>query len=195
LPKVTDEYRDARRTHILDAARRCFLREGFHETSMQDLFDEAGLSAGAVYGYFKSKEDIVLAIAEDSLGGMIATIHAFAASSHGEGLGNAFGNALELLGRRHAEDQLGAIAVLGWSEALRNPDLAHRARRLLRPMRNDLTELVRGHQETGELPKDTEPEALAAVLMSIVSGFMLQLALFDGPTNGTLPEAVRALWP
>jgi AcrR family transcriptional regulator len=52
---------------------------------MQDLFDEAGLSAGAVYGYFKSKEDIVLAIAEDSLGEMISTVHAFATSRQGEG--------------------------------------------------------------------------------------------------------------
>jgi Bacterial regulatory proteins, tetR family len=43
VPKVSEEYRDARRSQILDAAKRCFLRDGFHETSMQDLFTEVGL--------------------------------------------------------------------------------------------------------------------------------------------------------
>ena len=42
-PENTLEYRDARRDQILTAARRCFLRDGFHATSMQDLFAEAGL--------------------------------------------------------------------------------------------------------------------------------------------------------
>ncbi len=44
MPKVTQQHMDARREQILDAARRCFLRDGFHSTSMQDLFAEAGLS-------------------------------------------------------------------------------------------------------------------------------------------------------
>src|SRR6185437_10238200 len=40
MPKVTAEYRDARRTHLLDAARRCFVRDGFHATSMADVCRE-----------------------------------------------------------------------------------------------------------------------------------------------------------
>jgi TetR/AcrR family transcriptional regulator, transcriptional repressor of aconitase len=56
------------------------LRDGFHETSMQDLFAEAGLSAGAVYRYFSSKDDMVLAIAEQSMREVIAMIHSFAAA-------------------------------------------------------------------------------------------------------------------
>jgi AcrR family transcriptional regulator len=38
---------------------------GFHATSMQDLLREANLSAGAVYRYFKSKDEIIAAIGED----------------------------------------------------------------------------------------------------------------------------------
>jgi AcrR family transcriptional regulator len=67
MPRRSQEYRDARRQHILDAAKRCFVRNGFHETSMQDLFAEADLSAGAVYGYFASKDDVILAIAEENI--------------------------------------------------------------------------------------------------------------------------------
>src|SRR6516165_12628 len=74
VPKVSQQYRDARRDQILDAARRCFLRDGFHATSMQDLFAEASLSSGAFYRYFASKDDVIIAIAEDNMGGVLETI-------------------------------------------------------------------------------------------------------------------------
>ena len=67
MPKVTEEHRLARRAQIVAAARRCVIEEGFHKTTMADVIRESGLSAGAVYGYFKSKEEIVAAIAEDAL--------------------------------------------------------------------------------------------------------------------------------
>lgn len=194
MPKVSKQYRDARRAQILDAARQCFLRDGFYETTMQDLFTEVGLSSGAVYRYFDSKDDMVVAIAEESLGEFIATIHAFAVSSDGQGLGEALGKSLEVLERKHANDRFASIAIMSWAEALRNPSLAARAARLLDSMRTDLTSLVRRLQDSGELPKGSEPEPLAAVLMSIVSGFILELAL--GRTmGGSFADAVRALWP
>ena len=48
-----------RRAHILAAAERAFLREGFHASSMQDVAAEAGMSPGNLYRYFPSKEAIV----------------------------------------------------------------------------------------------------------------------------------------
>src|ERR1019366_6037828 len=67
MPRVSQEHLDARRRQIIDAARRCFVRNGFHATSMQDVLAEAALSAGAVYRYFPSKDDIIAAIADDAL--------------------------------------------------------------------------------------------------------------------------------
>ncbi len=195
MPKVSEQYLDARRNQILDAAKRCFLRDGFHETSMQDLFAEVGLSAGAVYRYFSSKDDMVLAIGEQSMREVIAMIHSFAAAPRSAGLGDALGNVLEVVQRKHAQDQTGAMAVLSWSEALRNPELARRFEVLIAPMRADLANVVREHQANGDLPKHPAPEALAAVLMSIVSGFIIQLALFEAPAESGFAEAVRALWP
>lgn len=56
MPKVSDAHLEARREQILDAAEACFSREGFHQTSMQDICREAELSPGAVYRHFSSKE-------------------------------------------------------------------------------------------------------------------------------------------
>ena len=53
-----------RRSEILAAAQTCFARSGFHQTSMQEICAEAGMSPGNLYRYFRSKEDIIAGIAE-----------------------------------------------------------------------------------------------------------------------------------
>src|SRR6476646_4204190 len=53
-----------RRSEILSAAQTCFARAGFHQTSMQEICAEAGMSPGNLYRYFRSNEDIIAGIAE-----------------------------------------------------------------------------------------------------------------------------------
>ena len=68
MPKVTEQHREARRDQIIDAALRCFAARGFHRTSMADIITESGLSAGAIYGHFVSKQQLSLAVARRILG-------------------------------------------------------------------------------------------------------------------------------
>ncbi len=49
---------------ILAAAERCFVRSGFHQTSMQEICAEAGMSPGNLYRYFPSKEALIAGISE-----------------------------------------------------------------------------------------------------------------------------------
>src|SRR3954451_4141063 len=70
VPRVSEEPLIARREQILAAARVCFLSKGLHNTSMQDLIQEAGLSVGAVYRYFKSKDEIISAIPPPFVGAL-----------------------------------------------------------------------------------------------------------------------------
>ncbi|HEY3480630.1 MAG TPA: helix-turn-helix domain-containing protein, partial [Streptomyces sp.] len=76
MPKVSEEHKESRRRQIIDAAWVCFARNGFHKTSMPDVFAEAGLSAGAVYRYFSGKEALIAAIAEVSTQQFMDTIDA-----------------------------------------------------------------------------------------------------------------------
>lgn len=61
--RLTREESKARtRAELLRAARRLFLRNGFTATSLADIAEEAGLTKGAVYSNFESKEDLFLAL-------------------------------------------------------------------------------------------------------------------------------------
>ncbi len=64
MPKLKPDIQRARREHILDAAEQCFARAGFHRTTMHDICKEAGVSPGAFYVYFDSKEALIAGIAE-----------------------------------------------------------------------------------------------------------------------------------
>jgi AcrR family transcriptional regulator len=59
-PDVSEE----RRSQIIESAIKVFAREGFAKTRMDDVAAEAGLSKGLLYWYFKSKEEIIIAIAD-----------------------------------------------------------------------------------------------------------------------------------
>jgi len=47
-----------KRQQIIDAARICFMRDGFEATSMNEITAEAGVSKGTIYVYFSDKEDL-----------------------------------------------------------------------------------------------------------------------------------------
>jgi AcrR family transcriptional regulator len=55
---------EATRQHVLDAALDLFRRRGFERTTMRDIAGAAGLSLGAAYHYFPSKEALVMAYYE-----------------------------------------------------------------------------------------------------------------------------------
>src|SRR3954447_17207008 len=65
MPKVSEAHLESRRRQIIEAAIKCFSHEGFHRATMQDIVREAGLSSGAIYRYFSSKEEIIEAIADE----------------------------------------------------------------------------------------------------------------------------------
>jgi AcrR family transcriptional regulator len=193
MPKVSQQHRDARREQILAAARRCFLRDGFHATSMQDLFAEAGLSSGAVYSYFASKDDVIVAIAEENMRGVTEMIRAIATQRPARPAGAVLADVMDMLRAKDTQDGLAKLTVIVWSEALRNPSLAARFSALVTQLRANLAEVIQ--QSRGNLPGDLSADVLATTLLSLVPGYLLQLALLGSAAVDGVPDAVRALWP
>jgi AcrR family transcriptional regulator len=188
MPKVSQEYRDERRAHILAAARRCFVRDGFHATSMQDLVTEAGLSSGAVYRYFPSKNAMIDAIAEQNLDEVVTVLRDSLAS--GLTVGEAMASVLHLVGARHAKDDFAAIAVLVWSEALRNPALAARLRES-----NEAAARALSAQAPPAVSRRIPPGAVANLLLCVLPGYLMQLAIRGPEAVEAIPATVEAIFP
>src|SRR5580658_2082675 len=64
MPKLSPALAEQRRTHLEKAALRCFLRLGYHGTSVRDIAAAAKLSLGAVYTYFPDKLSLFSAVLE-----------------------------------------------------------------------------------------------------------------------------------
>jgi TetR/AcrR family fatty acid metabolism transcriptional regulator len=76
LAALSDEER--RTEEILDAAFRVFSIKGYHNSTVDDIAQEAGISKGTCYQYFEGKEDIFIATMEGSLETLLAEADAAA---------------------------------------------------------------------------------------------------------------------
>jgi AcrR family transcriptional regulator len=65
VPKLLESTREQRRRQLLDAAWRCIAREGFHDLTVDDVCADAGLSKGAFYSHFVSKEALLMGLIAD----------------------------------------------------------------------------------------------------------------------------------
>ena len=176
MPRVAESYLQSRRRQIMDAAIRCFAREGFHRTTMQDIVRETGLSAGAIYRYFPAKEDIVAAIAAEH---HAAEAAAFAEVSTADDVGAALRRLAGVsLGRLAdpGEQQWRRVTVQVWGEALRNERVMGIVRGGLDEPVAILAALIRRGQRDGTLPEDLDPDGAARVCVSLFQGLVLQQA-------------------
>ena len=61
MPRISDARRKAQREKIVHALLASVTEKGIADTSMADVIERSGLSAGAIYGYFASKDEILIA--------------------------------------------------------------------------------------------------------------------------------------
>lgn len=173
MPKVTEAYLETRRQHILDAAITCFARKGFHQTTMEEIGQEAGLSPGLAYRYFDSKEDIILATIHDSVN---RSERFFETELDEEDTLRAIEqmidvdlDRLELPGR----DSYYKVRVQLWVEALQNPKVAEKAQLLRQQGLEHFARLIRRGQESGQINPNLDAIAVSLVFAASHDGFIL----------------------
>jgi AcrR family transcriptional regulator len=175
MPRVSAAYLEERRAHVLAAAARCFARQGFHRATMQDVVRETGLSPGALYRYFPSKEALVAAIAEERHAGERAALAAASREDVADAVRAVARAYLGPLARRD-EREWRRVTVQLWGEALRNPAVLRVVRSGLDGPLRALAALFRRAQREGRLPEDVDAGALARVAAAVFQGLVLQLA-------------------
>ena len=191
MPKVSEAYLVARRAEILDAAWRCLARKGYHQTTMQDVCEESGLSYGAIYRYFASKEEILIAIFE-----RIAEVSR-AIVEQAKSQTSDPRNALEAIGQGTFSyfDQPNFEFVTRtdieiWPEMMRSKSLRERFGEGVRYWHGIVSELLREAQRRGELRPDVDPNVVAALDMCAFEGLrryrLIAPEIFE-------PEPIRQL--
>jgi TetR/AcrR family transcriptional regulator, repressor for uid operon len=182
--------REERRQQILAGARTCFLRKGFHAASTADISQEAGVSVANLYQYFPSKQDLVLAIAEQDLEADFE-------------LGNALRRPGTLFERLEAlfsalieeAERPGAFSLRLeiFAEAARNPEMRVALARMDAQLVRGLARTIQKAQKRGELAPDLDAEVVAALLNRMLDGFYLAAGggLLDG--RALIPHLSRLL--
>jgi TetR/AcrR family transcriptional regulator, repressor for uid operon len=161
-----------RRSEILSAAQTCFARSGFHQTSMQEICAEAGMSPGNLYRYFRSKEDIIAGIAERD---RALTAQNFAAVS-----AENFFDGLAALAQQHlVERSLEEIALCAeiMAESRRNPAVARIYQDIEADVRARFIELLKSAAQRGDIRPDIDLNGTVTVLFALADGLSWRRAV------------------
>jgi AcrR family transcriptional regulator len=180
MPKVSEEHRTARKQEIVRAALRLFARQGFQATSMTDIIAESGLSAGAIYGHYKSKDELIRFAITEFL--------------HVRGLGAAApeqGGAIppgEMMRRfvGNIESEMGDLSLLVqvWGQAVLDPTARDSTNQIVEQLQSIYGDyLARWYRDgLGMDPKAADAAALrfAPLHVGIMQGYILQNSLYTG---------------
>ena len=191
VPRVSEDHLTARREQILAAAQRCFKRNGLHRTTMQDLIREAGLSVGAVYRYFKSKDEIINAISQNITGTLGLQLEEIAAAELP--LLEAMSRAIDTIDVQVRPGGFFSIGVQVWAEATVDPAIGAIVRQRYLQMRRPFRTIAQHAVARGEVPAGTDPEALSYVLFGMLPSYAVQHLLVGAPSKETYLAGVRAL--
>jgi AcrR family transcriptional regulator len=200
MPRITEERRQARREQILDAARACLLEHGPEKVSMEMIIARSGLSTGAVYRYFKGKEEIMaaaVAASSEEIGAAVAPILASPKSR----LPSELVEDLLAAWVRYSRSGVGAaagidrmpVALHGWSYAQTDPELRATLQAGLRVFRDLCVPVIQQWQTDGVVDGSVEPDAVAQLLLSIFLGFVAQRSLTGDAEVKAHADALAAL--
>ncbi|WP_210723952.1 helix-turn-helix domain-containing protein [Leifsonia sp. PS1209] len=196
MPKVTEAHRAARRHEISQAALRCFARNGFQGTSMADIIAESGLSAGAIYGHYSSKNEIIQLVITDVLDARFLEVAEARTHSPLPAPGEIIG--LIIGGMKAQVGDLGMLVQV-WGEVAHEPELrsitdsiGHRVRGMLTDY---LTAWYAESLGAGDAEAHRMAERYAPLYVGIVQGYVTQSTLFDDFDSAAYLAAASSIRP
>jgi TetR/AcrR family transcriptional regulator, repressor for uid operon len=167
------ELHDQRRQQILLAASTVFSDKGFHLARTEEICEAASLSAGTVFRHFKTKQDMIEAIAEVEVQSFLADVSALASEEGLRWLSQLKGSDMKQL-LRTSEFNLGSDS---WLELARN----ERTRTLIvkadRQAKSIMEKAILRGQREGWIKKDVDAKGFAIVLLATLSGLLFDVEL------------------
>jgi AcrR family transcriptional regulator len=179
MPKVTEQYREAKREEIADAALRCFSKKGFG-ASMADIIAEAGLSAGAIYGHFASKHEVMLAVAGRIMGNRVDELRALQSVERAPSPGDVVTRVLRGLATDVSDT---ALLLQVWGGSVTDPGI------------RDIVDEVFTDLRDAYVPVFIAWAALVPASLALGQGYIVQSALFPSFDAEAYFASVRELLP
>jgi AcrR family transcriptional regulator len=186
MPRLKPDTQRARRARILDAAERCFVRAGFHRTTMDDICKEAGISPGALYVYFDSKESLIEGLSERDRDEFAERFAALSSAPD-------FLKALQALGEQYFVNEPAdarRLCIEIGIEATRNERVARIFNRVDDFVTRSFTELFQRLEDEGRIAPKLEIEALAQVFAVMGDGLFWRRAVISSFDSQTAVGAV-----
>jgi AcrR family transcriptional regulator len=190
LPKLKPEELESRRQEIIDAARTCFLRSGFHRTTTDEICKEASITPGGLYHYFAGKNDIIAAVIQQQAADAVGRIRALV--DNAGGMRPAFGDiAQQFIGTMNDPniDDVVRLEIEIWAEGFKNPKLGDLSKEAWALRQEWMETMVsRGAEEGLYNTKDVDAKGLAALLTAILLGMRLGKVLWkdEFDVNGAI---------
>lgn len=191
MPKIAPEAMEERRTQIVAAALRVFASKGLSKVTLRDVFREAGMSAGAVYNYFQSKDDIIFAVTE---AGLANALPAFADLDPERPI-TVDDVVAFFFERLIAEKDTHAprVDVMILAEALSNPDVARAVVTFRAAIRQALIPLVEMRQASDPGWAGLPAPVVAEVLYAAYQGLIVSASLGEEPDIPGVGAALRQM--
>src|SRR5689334_24772419 len=178
MPRVSQEHEQEVRDRIVRASLQVFAERGFHRATMQDIVRASGLSVGAIYTYFRSKSDLILAGCDlitdqelAQLGERLATV-----TGYRDRIAAAIGYWFDNLAVEQSGGGSGFLLLQAWAEVETDPAIREM---LLRRRRETVTAVALVVQEgvtRGELPPWLDVTDISHALAALLDGMLIEAA-------------------
>jgi len=176
LPKVTSMYKAEVKEKIVQAAIESFTQTGFDRTKMEDIAKRLGLSKGTIYLYFKSKEDLFLAICEYNI--QKGDKEDAGLFMRKENVASDAEQIYDNIRRREQGNDRVMLEMV--AESARNPKLRKAMYELHVKVHEHVMQGVRNKIEQGFLRKDVDAISLAIALVALYDGLAVNRMLGIG---------------
>lgn len=170
LPKISDEKIEIRKSKILESAFDVFSEKGFKQASMQDIVEHSGISKGGLYTYYKSKEEIFLAIAEKRFLIRNRLIQEMPITYNGiEKMTHYLQSFLERFVDENTRKGM-RFTIEFWSLQCKDPGTAELAENRYAKFEKDLEILMRAGIEDGSFREDLDVKSMSYLILSNLDG-------------------------
>ncbi len=167
MPKVVPEYKDLAKKRIINAAYKIFYKNGYHNTTMNDIAKEVGVSKGSLYSYFKNKEALLQTTNQFSTGSFNDY---FYSEDSLEPLEEIYNDMLKSIGSIHLNFEIISLSS-------HNKDIQMVNKNNYKKKLDTLKFFVENQQKKGNIRDDIPAGNIAQLLIGVYTDISMQLII------------------